>query len=433
MTQGAMAGASHKRILGAAMAGTAVEFYDFYIFATAASLVFGPLFFPASSPEAQLLQSWLTFALAFIARPVGALVFGHYGDRIGRKATLVWSLMIMGVSTFCIALLPSYAVAGWWAPLLLCVLRFGQGFGLGGEWGGAALLAVENAPEGKKARYGMFPQLGAPVGFILSNGLFLILGLMLSDAEFRQWGWRIPFLLSALLVGIGLWVRLKLTETPAFAAALEEAPPPKVPVAEAVRTHPLQLFGGTFAAIACFAIFYLATAFALGYGTTKLGIAREDFLGVQLVAILFMAAGIIVSGYWADRTRPARVLAWGCAAMFASSFLTGPWLGSGDLFLTGAYLSLILFVMGLVYGPLGAWLPGLFPARVRYTGASICFNAAGILGGALAPNIALKLSERGLEYVGYYLAVIALVSLFGLFLLKSRDQAAVKDHQPDRD
>lgn len=223
MTQGTMQGASHKRILGAAMAGTAVEFYDFYIFATAASLVFGPLFFPTSSPEAQLLQSWLTFALAFIARPVGALVFGHYGDRIGRKATLVWSLMIMGVSTFLIAFLPSYAVAGWIAPLLLCILRFGQGFGLGGEWGGAALLAVENAPEGKKARYGMFPQLGAPVGFILSNGLFLILGLILSDADFREWGWRIPFLLSAALVGIGLWVRLKLTETPAFAASLEEA------------------------------------------------------------------------------------------------------------------------------------------------------------------------------------------------------------------
>lgn len=432
MTQGKVQNASHKRILGAAMAGTAVEFYDFYIFATAASLVFGPLFFPTSSPEAQLLQSWLTFALAFIARPVGALVFGHYGDRIGRKSTLVWSLMIMGISTFCIALLPTYAVAGWIAPALLCLLRFGQGFGLGGEWGGAALLAVENAPEGKKARYGMFPQLGAPVGFILSNGLFLILGLLLTDADFREWGWRIPFLLSALLVGIGLWVRLKLTETPAFSAALEEAPPPKVPVAEVVRTHSLQLFGGTFAAIACFAIFYLATAFALGYGTTKLGIAREDFLGVQLIAILFMAAGIIVSGYWADRTNPARVLAIGCAAMFAASFLTAPWLGSGDLFLTGAYLSVLLFVMGLVYGPLGAWLPELFPARVRYTGASICFNGAGILGGALAPNIALKLSEKGLEYVGYYLAVIAAFSLFGLRLLKARNKATVQYHQAQR-
>lgn len=411
------------------MAGTAVEFYDFYIFATAASLVFGPLFFPTSSPEAQLLQSWLTFALAFVARPVGALVFGHYGDRIGRKATLVWSLMIMGVSTFCIALLPGYAVAGWIAPLLLCILRFGQGFGLGGEWGGAALLAVENAPEGKRARYGMFPQLGAPVGFILSNGLFLILGLLLSDEDFRNWGWRIPFLASALLVGIGLWVRLRLTETPAFAASLAEASPPRIPIAEVARDFPRELFGGTFAAITCFAIFYLTTAFALGYGTTKLGIAREDFLGLQLIAILFMAAGIILSGYWADKTSPAYVLAWGCAGTVVASFLTAPWLGSGNMLLTGAYLSILLFMMGFVYGPLGAWLPGLFPTRVRYTGASVCFNAAGILGGALAPNIALKLSERGLEWVGYYLGAIALFSLFGLFLLRRHQAASIVSRQ----
>lgn len=411
-------GASPKRILGAAMAGTAVEFYDFYIFATAASLVFGPLFFPTSSPEVQLLQSWLTFAIAFIARPVGAVVFGHYGDRIGRKATLVWSLMIMGISTFCIALLPSYAVAGWVAPLLLCILRFGQGFGLGGEWGGAALLAVENAPPGNTARWGMFPQLGAPVGFIMSNGLFLILGLMMSDADFRNWGWRIPFLLSALLVGIGLWMRLKLTETPAFAAALEEAPPPRVPLAEVFRTHPLQLFGGTVAAVCCFAIFYLATAFALGYGTTKLGIGREDFLGVQLIAILFMAGGIVAAGYLSDMTSPHRILSIGCVITLVASFLTAPWFGSGDIFLVGAYLSVMLFAMGFVYGPLGAWLPGLFAARVRYTGASICFNAAGILGGALAPSIAAELAKSGLEYVGYYLAVIAALSLFGLLLVR---------------
>ncbi len=412
--------ASTRRILTASMAGTAVEFYDFYIFATAASLVFGPLFFPTSSPEAQLLQSWLTFALAFIARPIGALVFGHYGDRIGRKATLVWSLMIMGVSTFLIALLPSYAVAGWIAPALLCLLRFGQGFGLGGEWGGAALLAVENAPEGKKARYGMFPQLGAPIGFIASNGLFLILGLTLSDADFRDWGWRIPFLASALLVGIGLWVRLKLTETPAFAAALEEAPPPRVPIFEVARTHPLQLIGGTLAAVACFAIFYLSTAFALGYGTTTMGITRADFLGVQLVAILFLAVGIIASGYLADRYSPGNVLMAGCAATFGASFFTLGGLGSGNLVLTGAYLSLMLFCMGFVYGPLGAWLPGLFPARVRYTGASVCFNAAGILGGALAPNIALQLSASGLQYVGYYLAAIAAASFVGLLMLRKR-------------
>ena len=218
--------ASTRRILGASLVGTAVEFYDFYIYATAASLVFGPLFFPSDSPSAQLLAAYASFAVAFIARPIGALVFGHYGDRIGRKSTLVASLLMMGGSTLAIAFLPTYASAGWVAPVLLCLLRFGQGFGLGGEWGGAALLAVENAPPGWRARFGMFPQLGAPVGFIAANGLFLLLGLWLSDADFRDWGWRLPFLASALLVAVGLWVRLKLTETPAFAAMTAHSPPP---------------------------------------------------------------------------------------------------------------------------------------------------------------------------------------------------------------
>jgi MFS family permease len=411
---------SPRRILGASMVGTAVEFYDFYIFATAASLVFGPLFFPTSSPQAQLLQSYLTFSIAFVARPVGALVFGHFGDRVGRKSTLVASLMIMGLSTFLIAFLPTYAVAGWIAPLLLCVLRFGQGFGLGGEWGGAALLAVENAPPGWRARYGMFPQLGAPIGFIASNGLFLLLGLTLSPAEFQAWGWRIPFLASALLVGIGLWVRLTLTETPDFAASLAEAPPPRVPIAEVVRSHPRELVGGIFAAVICFAIFYLATTFALGYGTTKLGIARETFLLVQLVAIPFLAIGIVAAGYLSDRFTPRQVLMAGSAGTIFASFLTAPWLGSGSLLLIGCYLSLVLLLMGFVYGPLGAWLPGLFPARVRYTGASIAFNMGGILGGALAPNIALALSQRGLEWVGYYLGTVALISLVALWRLPAK-------------
>ncbi len=410
-----------SRILGASMVGTAVEFYDFYIFATAASLVFGPLFFPTSSPQAQLLQSWLTFSIAFIARPIGALVFGHFGDRIGRKSTLVASLMIMGLSTFLIAFLPSYAVAGWIAPLLLCVLRFGQGFGLGGEWGGAALLAVENAPEGKKARYGMFPQLGAPIGFIASNGLFLVLGLTLSAEEFQSWGWRIPFLASALLVGIGLWVRLRLTETPDFTAALANAPPPRVPIAEVLRSYPKQLIGGIFAAVICFAIFYLATAFALGYGTTTLGIARADFLGVQLIAILFLAIGILASGALSDKYTPRAVLMAGCVGTLIVSFLTAPWLGSGSLTLICAYLSLILLMMGFVYGPLGAWLPGLFPARVRYTGASIAFNMGGIFGGALAPNIALALSGYGgLTWVGYYLGGVSMISLLALWRLPAK-------------
>ena len=209
--------AANRRVLLASLVGTSVEFYDFYIYATAAALVFGPLFFPATSPSMQLLASYASLGVAFVARPVGAWAFGHYGDRIGRKSTLVASLMLMGASTLLIAFLPTYQTAGWLAPLLLCILRFGQGFGLGGEWGGAALLAVENAPPGWHGRFGMVPQLGAPVGFIAANGLFLLLGATMTGQQFIDWGWRVPFLLSIVLVGLGLWVRLKLSETPAFA------------------------------------------------------------------------------------------------------------------------------------------------------------------------------------------------------------------------
>lgn len=412
---------SHRRVLMASLVGTAVEFYDFYIYATAAALVFGPLFFPAEEPGLQLLLSYASFSVAFFARPLGAVAFGHFGDRVGRKSTLVASLLIMGVSTFLIAFLPPYAVIGWVAPALLCLLRFGQGFGLGGEWGGAALLAVEHAPAGKSARYGMFPQFGAPVGFIASNGLFLILGLFLSDADFREWGWRIPFLGSAVLVGIGLWVRLRLSETPAFAESLKKAPPPKVPLAELMRDHWPAVLGGTFAAIACFAIFYLATAFALGFGTSRLGITREAFLTIQLFAILFLALGILVSGFAADRFGADRVLMAGCALTIAIATLIVPTLGSGSIPLVTVFLSTALFAMGLVYGPLGAWLPGLFPARVRYSGASVAFNMAGILGGGLAPLIAQRLSDDvGLGAVGVYLALCAGLSFVALLALRAK-------------
>lgn len=411
---------STQRVLFASLVGTAVEFYDFYIYATAAALVFGPLFFPAESASAQLMAAYASFGLAFIARPLGASVFGHFGDRIGRKSTLVASLMLMGASTLLIAFLPTYQTAGWIAPLLLCILRFGQGFGLGGEWGGAALLAVENAPPGWRARYGMFPQLGAPVGFIAANGLFLILGICLTPEQFRDWGWRLPFLFSALLVILGLWVRLKLTETPAFTAALEKGPPPRVPIAMLFREHWKATLAGTLAVVACFAIFYLATAFALGYGTTTLGYSREKFLAVQLGAISFMAIGIIGSSWWADKTNPRRVLMWGCLGTLPGGLLLAPLLGSGSLILVFVFLALALLLMGVVYGPLGAWLPGLFPAQVRYTGASMAFNAGGILGGALAPIIAQTLADRGgLAPVGLYLACAGLVSFIGLAMLRN--------------
>ena len=410
---------AHRRILTASLVGTAVEFYDFYIYGTAAALVFGPLFFPESSDSAQLMYSFMTFGLAFFARPVGAIVFGHYGDRIGRKSTLVASLMLMGASTLLIAFLPTYAMVGWVAPLLLCILRFGQGFGLGGEWGGAALLAVENAPPGWKSRFGMFPQLGAPVGFIAANGLFLLLGLGLSDPDFAAWGWRIPFLLSAVLVGLGLWVRLKITETPDFAAALENKAPVAVPLGDLFRHHLVATLAGTFAVVACFAIFYLATSFALGHGTQALGYPKEQFLLIQLGAILFMAVGIIFAGYVSDASSEQRVLTWGCGATVLVGFVFGPALASGSWLLIFLGLATALFVMGLVYGPLGSWLTGLFPVHVRYTGASVAFNAGGILGGAMAPIIAQALAEwGGTGTVGFYLAIAGVVSWLGLLMVR---------------
>lgn len=409
----------HRRILIASLVGTAVEFYDFYIYATAAALVFGPLFFPASSPAAQLMLSFMSFSLAFIARPFGAVLFGHFGDRTGRKSTLVASLMLMGVSTLLIAFLPTYEMVGWVAPLLLCILRFGQGLGLGGEWGGAALLAVENAPPGWRARFGMVPQLGAPVGFIAANGLFLLIGMGLSEADFAAWGWRIPFLASAILVGLGLWVRLKINETPEFTQALAKEPPIPIPIGELIRHHALATFAGTFAVVACFAIFYLSTAFALAHGTTELGYPREVFLAIQLAAILFLVLGIIMSGVRADASSGAKVLTWGCAATIVTGLVFGPLLGSGSLWLVWMALSLALFVMGFVYGPLGAWLPSLFPPRVRYTGASVAFNAGGILGGAMAPLVAQALSEAGgTALVGLYLTIAGILSLVGLMLAR---------------
>jgi len=410
---------SHRRVLAASFVGTTIEFYDFYVYATAAALVFGELFFPKGAPGTQQLAAFATLAVAFFARPIGSLVFGHFGDRVGRKSTLVASLLTMGVSTTLVAVLPTYATAGWIAPFALCLLRFGQGFGLGGEWGGAALLAVEHAPPGWRARYGSAPQLGAPAGFIAANGLFLLIGLWLTPAEFRDWGWRIPFVISAALVAVGLWIRLKLTETPEFAASLEAAPPPAVAIAELLRRHGGATLAGTVGAIACFAAYYVGTAFLLGYGTKTLGFPMQQFLLMQLGAILFLAVGIYLAAWLADtRWDERRVLAGGCVATVLIGFTIQP-LMNGSAAGAFAFLALTLFAMGFVYGPLGAWLPGLFPARVRYTGASMAFNVAGVIGGGLTPLVAQGLAmERGLWAVGLYLSAAAGLSLIALVAIR---------------
>ncbi len=416
--------ASHRRILFASLVGTSVEFYDFYIFATATALVFGDLFFPASDPWVQTVAKYTSFSLAFFARPLGGLVFGHFGDRLGRKSTLVASLMLMGVSTVLIAFLPTYATIGWVAPVLLCVLRFGQGFGLGGEWGGASLLAVENAPPGWANRYGSFPPLGAPVGFIFANGFFLILGALLTEQQFHDWGWRLPFLASAVLVMLGLWVRLTITETPEFVEASDKAPPPAVPVGELLRDHLLPTLAGTVTTVACFALFYVSTVFAIGYGTKTLGYDRELFLGIELVAILFMAAGIGIAGIHADRGSAARILARGCIVTIPVGLTMGTLLVPGSIAGAGLWLAFALFTMGFVYGPLGGFLPSLFPPRVRYTGVSVTFNIGGILGGGLTPLIAEALVKQGgIELVGFYLAGAGLLSLAGLFAVRRRGRA----------
>lgn len=414
----------HRRVLAAATVGTAVEFYDFYVYATAAALVFGPLFFPAESVAAQQLLSFMSFGLAFVARPVGAIAFGHFGDRMGRKSTLVASLLLMGVSTLLIAFLPTYGMVGWVAPLLLCILRFGQGFGLGGEWGGATLLAVENAPKGWEARFGSAPQLGAPIGFLAANGLFLLLGLGLSDQAFIEWGWRVPFVLSAVLVALGLWVRLRIGETPAYKEALEQAPPPRVPLGTLLRRHWAATLAASAGAVSAFGIFYLSTAFALSHMTAERGVSRETMLALQLAANLFLALGIVLAAIGSDRTSARRVLAWGAGATILLGLAFGPVLAGGSLALVFATLAAGLLVMGFVYGPLGGWMPSLFPVTVRYTGMSVAFNGGGIVGGAVAPIAAQMLSaEGGIGLVGLFLSAAGLITLLGVSLGKASARA----------
>ena len=407
---------SPAQVLTASVVGTTIEFFDFYVYATAAVLVFPTLFFPGSDPTSALLASFATFSIAFFARPLGAIVFGHYGDRIGRKTTLVAALLTMGVSTVVIGLLPTYEQIGVVAPLLLALCRFGQGFGLGGEWGGAVLLATENAPPGKRSWYGMFPQLGAPLGLFLSSGVFWILLHFMSQEALLSWGWRVPFIASIILVAVGLWVRLSITETPAFQKAIDSHERVEVPVAELFRKHKRSLVLGTFVALATFVLFYIGTAYLLSYDVKVLKMPFLDALEVQLLGSVVFGIFIVVIGKLAERYGRREMLILTSALIAAFSFLLPALMtnGEGMIFL---FVVLAMVLMGMTYGLIGTALAAPFPTTVRYTGSSITFNMAGIFGASLAPYIATYLQANyGMAYVGYYLLVAALITLACIFL-----------------
>jgi metabolite-proton symporter len=408
-----------RRILLASLVGTTIEFYDFYIYATAAVLVFPHLFFPKGDPAVATLQSLATFALAFVARPIGSAIFGHFGDRVGRKTTLVTALLTMGVSTICIGLLPTYASIGLYAAVLLALCRVGQGIGLGGEWGGAVLLATENAPPGKHGWYGMFPQLGAPLGLILSIGSFLLISNNLSEAQLFSWGWRIPFLASTVLVAVGLYIRLQLVETPAFKRSVAQGERVRVPIAVVFAKYPWLLFWGTLGSTTTFVVFYLANIFALGWGTTALGFARPQFLVMQMLAVVFFGAFIPLAGHLADRIGGRAMLMAATWMIVLFGFAFQPLFSTHDPAKVFVFLVCGFGLSGLSYGPLGSALATLFPTAVRYTGTSLTFNFAGILGASLAAPIATWLaSHYGLAFVGYYLSAAGLITLVALRLIK---------------
>lgn len=408
---------SPAQVLFASLIGTTIEFFDFYIYATAAVIVFPKLFFPAADVTAATLASLATFAIAFIARPIGSALFGHFGDRAGRKTTLVLALSMMGLSTFAVGALPTYKTVGVLASFLLALCRFGQGIGLGGEWGGAVLLATENAPAGKRAWYGMFPQLGAPLGFFLSSAIFLVLSTWLSPTQFLSFGWRLPFLASGILVLLGLYVRLTITETPVFVAAMARNDAVRVPILSVVKKHFGLLVAGTLISLATFVLFYLMIVFTLTWATTALGYSKNEFLRMQLIGVVFFALMIPAAAVIAERGRKPVMISISAAIavfglFFARMFEAGH---------TGAQAMLIigLSLMGLTYGPLGTVLSELFPTAVRYTGSSLAFSTAGILGASLTPYIATKLATvYGLPYVGYYLSASAVLTIAGVLCIR---------------
>ena len=414
----------------ASMVGTAIEFFDYYIYAAAAVLVFNTQFFHSGDPLSDDLLSLSTLALAFFARPIGSALFGHFGDKIGRKKTLVASLVLMGGSTVIIGLLPTYSQIGIWAPILLCICRVGQGIGLGGEWGGAALVATENAPEGKRAWYGTFPQLGAPIGLFVANATFFLVSYFWGQQALVEWAWRIPFISSLALVLVGLYVRLTLHESHVFIEAEEKGKKLKAPVSVVFTKHFKPMVIGTFIMVATYSLFYIMTAFAQAYSRTPatlseagypmgLGIPANTFTGLLLMSAIVFAIFISISGLYADKIGRRKWLIWTTISILIFALCMPLFLGNGTPTSVFAFLVIGMALMGMTFGPMAALLPELFPTEVRYSGASLAYNIASIIGATIAAMISLKINAfYGLMGVGIYLAINAFLTLLALLASK---------------
>ena len=428
----AMVRDSVKTVIAASMVGTAIEFYDFYAYDTAAANYFPKVFFgDTTNPTVALLASLLTFAIAFIARPLGSLVFGHFGDRMGRKTTLVVSLLTMGIATFLIGCLPTYNQWGVAAVAVLCLCRFVQGIGLGGEWSGAALVATENAPEDKRALYGSFPELGAPIGFFLSNGTYFLLETFNDNDAMLAWGWRVPFLLSSILVIVGLVVRVQMEETPIFRMAQEQKKVVKSPLTEVFKKSWKEVIQATFLVAVTYTLFYTLATWSLAWGTKtveqgggNLGFTNQEYLLMLMIAVCVFAAFIVISCVNADKFGRKRVIIISSCCLIAFAllfpFLLDPAVVGQRNFATNLLFLCIGFaLMGTAFGPIGAFLPELFDANVRYSGSGIGYNLAAIVGAAFVPTIATWLSHHwGVHSVGLYLGVMALCCLIAVLSCK---------------
>jgi MFS family permease len=381
------------RVAVASAIGTTIEWYDFFIYGTAAAVVFGPQFFPQVSPVAGTLASFATFAVGFVARPLGGIVMGHFGDRSGRKSALVWCLVLMGLATFGIGLLPNYARLGVWAPALLITFRFVQGFALGGEWGGAVLMSVEHAPQGRRGLFGSFVALGLPAGIILSNLVFLIASSAVTPEQFAQWAWRIPFLASGILVAVGLFVRVSLAESPLFAQVLRARAARRMPVLDVLRSdaRTVMLAAGSYLSIS--ATGYLVIVYFVSYATRVLRFPLRTTLALLLSAALVFAGSIVIFAVRSDLAGRRRIMRWSCAALVLWSLLFFPLVDTKSIPLTALALCGMLVIQGAYIGPQAAVFSELFPTAVRYSGASLSLTLGTLLGGAIAPFIATALFD----------------------------------------